>query len=100
MYRRVFGQITSFCDGIILGVFFAELDAERSRSCLFLLGAWRASSDGRQAATPLLLLLHHVNSLPRRKLNDVFCCPESIFSETKPLSVASVLVRGPVMSCI
>ena len=80
-------------------VFFAEFDAKRSRSRVFFLGVWRASSCSRQAATPVLLLLCHVNSLPERTLNRVHDQPELIPVETTPSPWASSLIGGPIVQC-
>jgi len=63
-------RIMSSCEIVLFCVtcvffwhFIAELDAERARARVFLDGAGRASGDGRQAATPLLLLFRYVTVL-------------------------------------
>jgi len=51
--------------------FFVEFDAKRSRSRVLLVRARRASSNGRQTATPLLLLFRYVNARLRERKRTV-----------------------------
>jgi len=59
--------LVAWCQSVVCII--VELDAKRSCSRLLLISSWRASSDGRQAATPLLLLLRHVITVMPRQRN-------------------------------